>query len=1618
MDHLYDGQALIDQRIDEIARAARRARKGPGRALAEAFARAYYGGVPYQDIGARSADDLARQALSLLDFATRRKPGQAAVRVCNPDVETFGWACDHTVVEVVNDNMPFLVDSVAAALNARGFAVDLIIHPIVAVERDKAGALRAIGATGSGRPSVAPRESFIHVEIDRQATASEMAEIERAIGKVLADVRAAVDDWQPMRRKLAEIVEELSVRAAPPGAGREDLEEVRAFLKWLDEDHFTFLGYRRYAFKGGKRGKGASVVRGSGLGVLRDAAVRVFYADDSTQPRGGRRLLADDGVITIAKTSRRATVHRPVHMDTIGVTIAGRGGHPAGEHRFVGLFTSHAYSLSPLFIPLLRRKVSYAITRAGFDPKSHDGKALLHILETYPRDELFQIPPDELVKTALGILHLQERQRTALFVRRDPFGRYMSCLVFTPREVFSSSLRERFGEILSAAFDGSVAAFYTQLGDDPLARIHFIIRTDPARRVRYDLEAVESDLARAARSWSDDLRDAFIAARGESDGLALFRRYRRAFPSAYRETFPATAAVADADRAEAVLAAGRPGLDLYRREGAAAGELRLKIFQPGAPLPLSDALPMLENMGLRVIEEVPFKVSPRGAKPVWIHDFGLVRRHATGKAAAEFPRLKELFEEAFDRVRAGAADDDGFNQLVLGEGLAWREVMLIRAYSRYLRQARVPFSQDYMIETFVRNPGFARMLVDLFAAKFDPGNRTRAESRAVTIKVRYEEAVDRVRNLDEDRILRRFLNLVLATLRTNYHQTDADGALKAHLSLKLDSGEIEDLPLPRPWREIFVHSPRMEGIHLRGGPVARGGIRWSDRREDFRTEILGLMKAQMVKNPVIVPVGAKGGFVLRRPPAEGGREALRAEGVACYETLMRGLLDITDNRSGDRVIPPKAGVRHDGDDPYLVVAADKGTATFSDIANAIAREYGFWLDDAFASGGSVGYDHKRMGITARGAWESVKRHFREMGRDIQGEDFTVIGVGDMAGDVFGNGMLLSRHIRLVAAFNHMHVFLDPDPDPARSLKERRRLFRKPRSTWMDFDRKLISKGGGVFERSAKSVPLSPQARALLGISQTAMPPDELIRRILTAAADLLWFGGIGTFVKSSKESHAEVGDRANDAVRVDGRALRCKVVGEGANLAVTQAGRVEYARAGGCINTDAVDNSAGVDCSDHEVNIKILLGQLVAARKLTMEARDKLLAHMTEEVARLVLRDNYLQTEALSVAEAEAAERLPNAQRLIRALERAGRINRTVDGLPDEEHIQELAAARLGLTRPEMAVLLAHAKLALNDELLDSDLPDEKLLEKDLLAYFPTPIREAHAGAVCRHRLRREIIVTAITNQLVNRAGFTFVNDLKERSGLGAPAIARAFAIVRDAFACEPLWDGIEALDNKVEAALQTESLCEVKRLMERAVPWFLDHGDHPLDIAANVDCFRPGIEALEKALPEVVAEADQARLTERRERFTKAGMPVALARRLAGLPLIRVAPDIVSVADADARAVPAMARTYFGIGDRFGFDWLRAAARRFEAQTPWQRQAVMAMVDELYTLQHDLVTGVLAASDKSRAAEDPVMAWAGGRKAEVARTAQVIADLQAAGSVDIAMLAVAVRQLRRLVAG
>ena len=1602
------------------------------------FVDRYYAGVSPDDLAERSPGDLYGAAMAHLNLARRRAPGAPKVRVYNPQVEQHGWQSTHTIIEVVTDDMPFLVDSVRMVVNRRGYTSHLVVHPVMRLRRgdgDRVEALLALDDEVQG--SVV--EAIIHIETDRQTEPEVLDAITSEINAALADVRASVEDWAAMRETLRRTIADLQATPPPPVAP-EELAETCAFLEWIENNHFTFLGFAAYHVE---RAEGVDsappdryvAVPGTGLGLLRDDGGRAREAFSHLPPPRPRRDPLEPELLVLSRADIRSTVHRPSHLDYIGIRQFDAEGRVCGMRRFLGLYTSAAYNRVPRDIPLLRRKAAAVLGRTGYPRNSHAAKALQNIVDTFPRELLFQVPAGELFETAMGILHLQERQRLRLFVHPDRFGRFFSCIVFVPRDRFSTASRLVIQRILEETFGGIDTEFTVLLSESVLARLYFVIHVDPKRPPSCDLAELERRLQAVSRTWTDDLRDALLESFGEERGIRLFQRYGEAFRTDYRESYSARVAVLDMEKMERI---GDDGIEmsLYRPLEAEEGRLRFKFFQAGRrPVVLSDALPMLENMGLKVEDEHPSKIKRAGASRVWIHDFGM--RHTEGPDF-DPDRVEAKFREAFARIWSGEVENDGFNRLVLRAGLGWREIVILRAYCKYLRQAGVTFSETYMQEALAANPGIAAMLVELFHARLDPdrprGTPATEEATEATqagdakgaaieqldaelkVMIRIEAALDEVANLDEDRILRSYVGLIRATLRTNYFQpAGRGGAPKPYLSFKLDPRRIPELPEPRPMFEIFVYSPRVEGVHLRGGAVARGGIRWSDRREDFRTEVLGLVKAQQVKNAVIVPVGSKGGFVPKRPPAEGGREAVQEEGIECYRIFIRGLLDVTDNLAGGEVVPPERVVRHDGDDPYLVVAADKGTATFSDIANALAGEYGFWLGDAFASGGSQGYDHKGMGITARGGWESVKRHFRGFGIDCQRTDFTAVGIGDMGGDVFGNGMLLSRHTRLVAAFNHLHIFIDPDPDPAATFAERERLFALPRSTWEDFDRSVLSAGGGIWPRSAKSIALGPEARAALGIESASLTPSELIAAILKAPVDLLWNGGIGTYVKARSESHADAGDRANDVVRVNGHELRCRIVGEGGNLGLTQLGRIEYAARGGRVNTDAIDNSGGVDCSDHEVNIKVLLNEAVSAGDLTEKQRNVLLEEMTREVAELVLRNNYLQTQALAAAGRQAASLLEVHSRLIRRLERDGELARAIEFLPGTEEIDERLAGGEGLRAPELSVLIAYVKIYLYQRLLDSPLPGEPFVVNELRAYFPSALRERYGALMSTHRLAREIVSTVVANEMVNRCGITFAFRLGEETGADDADIARAYLVAREVYGMRGTWEAIEALDNVVEADVQTAMLLETRKLVERGARWLLRNRPRPLDIARDIAHFAGGAAALRRQLRDLVSDTSRAAIDAETERLVGHGVPEALALAVASGDDLVAALDVVEVAASAGIPVEAATAVYFALGEALDLHWLRDQVAALPRDNRWQALSRAALRDDLSTQLSALTLDALRLDIGEATPTDRVGAWLAQNRIPVSRCRQILGDLAAAGRTDFTMLSVAMGEIRTL---
>ncbi len=1631
--------SLEESKNDLIGKAAELAahRKGTGGPPADTvrqFLEFYYRHVAYEDLSGRAEVDLYGAAVSQYKLAAERPQGTANVRVFTPSVSEHGWSAEgHTVVEVVTDDMPFLVDSVTMELNAQGRSVHMVVHPQITVRRDVAGTLQEVfcddsGSVATTEDHLVARESWMHIEIDRETEADDVGTIVASLQKVLTDVREAVEDWSRMHVQARAIVQDLTDN--PPPLPAEEVEEGKALLEWLAEDHFTFLGYREYRLEVADDDEILRAVPGTGYGILRtDQDMSTSFGKLPPLVRAKAR---EKTLLVLAKANSKATVHRPVYLDYVGVKTFDEKGEVVGERRFLGLFSSSAYTESLTRIPVLRQKAKQVLEESGFDPMSHSGKAMMDVLETYPRDELFQTPLEELVPIAQSVLTTRDRRQLRLFVRRDTYGRYLSCLVYLPRDRYNTTVRERISKILQDHLDGDSIEYTARVSESLLARLHFVIRPKPGELIVdfYDVAALERRLAEAARSWQDDFLTAVLSEFGEEEGARLSRGYLEAFPEAYKEDYPPRTGAVDLGRLEAIdsgAAEGGAGMSLsfYQPMDAGQDEARLKVFRIGTPLSLSHVLPILSTMGVEVVDERPYELAGL-VRPSYIYDFGLRYNRAIPEGG------RELFQDAVTAVWDGLNESDGFNALVLAAGLTWRQATLLRAYAKYMRQGGTPFAQDYIEGALRGNVDITRLLVDLFEARFDPGQHNLAahsEARVAKteeIEARIARALDDVASLDHDRILRSYLTVIKATLRTNYFQAAEDGTIKPYISFKLQPDAIPELPEPRPKFEIFVYSPRVEGVHLRFGMVARGGLRWSDRRDDFRTEILGLVKAQMVKNTVIVPVGAKGGFFCKQLPDPADREAWMAEGIACYKTFIAGLLDVTDNLVNGSAVPPRAVVRHDGDDAYLVVAADKGTATFSDIANSVSVAYGHWLGDAFASGGSVGYDHKAMGITARGAWESVKRHFREMGVDCQTEDFTCVGIGDMSGDVFGNGMLLSEHIRLVAAFDHRDIFLDPTPDAATSYAERKRMFALPRSSWQDYDKSLISEGGGVYPRTAKSIPISEPIRRALSIPDvdgqacTALTPNDLITAILLADVDLLWNGGIGTYVKSETETHAEVGDKANEPIRVDGHQLRASCVGEGGNLGLTQRGRIEYARfgcegQGGRINTDFIDNSAGVDTSDHEVNIKILLDAVMAAGDLTEKQRNELLASMTDEVGHLVLRDNYEQNIALANAVAQSAPLLHVHEDWTRRLERQGLLDRALEFLPNRKQVAERIENKQGLTAPELSVLMAYTKIVLADELLETGLPDDPFLRSDLYQYFPTAMRQTYREQMEAHPLRREIIVTQVVNDLVNGAGITFHHRLSEETAATAEELVRANFVAREIFGSRSLLDEINALDNELDAAVQTHMRLEMRTLVERATRWLIINRRPPLDSEATVDFFGVMAQQVLASLPELLTGRELDAFELRRQRLVDKGVSEELAARVAVLPPAYAVLTIVETAKRDDVDPLAVARLHFALGERLGLSALVARILGLPRDDRWQTMARAALREDLHAVHGSLTAQVLARTDSEQPIPARIADWEEGDEVVVSRAVATLDEICADDKADLARLSVGLRVVRTL---
>ncbi|CAG8865449.1 NAD-specific glutamate dehydrogenase [Pseudomonas fluorescens] len=1573
------------------------------------FAEQFFGIISLDELTQRRLSDLAGCTLSAWRIIERFDLEHPEVRVYNPDYERHGWQSTHTAVEVLHHDLPFLVDSVRTELNRRGYSIHTLQTTVLSVRRGLDGELTELLPKGTSGEGV-QHESLMYLEIDRCANAAELNVLARELEQVLAEVRVAVADFEPMKDKLRDIV--AVVEQSPYAPVQNEKAEVKAFLEWLLGNHFTFLGYEEFTVSADAEGGQMVYDPQSFLGLTRLLRAGLS-ADDLRIEDYAVNYLNEPLLLSFAKAAQPSRVHRPAYPDYVSIRQLDAEGRVIKECRFMGLYTSSVYGESVHAIPYIRIKVAEVERRSLFDPKAHLGKELAQVLEVLPRDDLFQTPIDELFSTVMSIVQIQERNKIRVFLRKDPYGRFCYCLAYVPRDIYSTEVRQKIQQVLMERLKASDCEFWTFFSESVLARVQLILRVDPKNRIDIDPQQLENEVIQACRSWKDDYASLVVEGFGEAQGNDILANFPKGFPAGYRERFAAHSAVVDMQHV-LELSERKPLVMSFYQPLTQTGKqlLHCKLYHADTPLALSDVLPILENLGLRVLGEFPYRLRHANGREFWIHDFAFTYSEGLD---LDIQQLNDTLQDAFVHIVQGDAENDAFNRLVLTAGLPWRDVALLRAYARYLKQIRLGFDLGYIASTLNNHTDIARELTRLFKTRFYLARKLTQDDlndKQQRLEQAILTALDDVQVLNEDRILRRYLDLIKATLRTNFYQADAKRHAKSYFSFKFNPKLIPELPKPVPKFEIFVYSPRVEGVHLRFGNVARGGLRWSDREEDFRTEVLGLVKAQQVKNSVIVPVGAKGGFLPRRLPLGGSRDEIQAEGIACYRIFISGLLDITDNLKDGGVVPPVNVVRHDDDDPYLVVAADKGTATFSDIANGIAVDYGFWLGDAFASGGSAGYDHKKMGITARGAWVGVQRHFRERGINVQQDPITVIGVGDMAGDVFGNGLLMSDKLQLVAAFNHLHIFIDPNPDPATSFAERQRLFDLPRSAWSDYDTSIMSEGGGIFPRSLKSITITEQMKQRFDIEADKLTPTELLHALLKAPVDLLWNGGIGTYVKSSEESHADVGDKANDALRVNGDELRCKVVGEGGNLGMTQLGRVEFGLNGGATNTDFIDNAGGVDCSDHEVNIKILLNEVVHAGDMTEKQRNQLLGSMTEEVGSLVLGNNYKQTQALSLAARRARERIAEYKRLMADLENRGKLDRAIEFLPSEDQLAERLAANQGLTRAELSVLISYSKIDLKEQLLKSQVPDDEYLTRDMETAFPPSLVNKFAEAMRRHRLKREIVSTQIANDLVNNMGITFVQRLKESTGMSAANVAGAYVIVRDIFHLPHWFRQIEALDYQVPAEIQLTLMDELMRLGRRATRWFLRSRRNEQDAGRDVAHFGPKIAQLGLKLDELLEGPTRDRWQTRYQGFVQSGVPELLARMVAGTTHLYTLLPIIEASDVTGQDPAQVAKAFFAVGSALDLAWYLQEISNLPVENNWQALAREAFRDDIDLQQRAITISVLQMADAPDDMDARVALWLEQHRVMVERWRAMLDDLRNATGTDYAMYAVANREL------
>lgn len=1548
------------------------------------------------DLVSYELTDLAGLVVSLWRTLQQHQSGHQQVAVFNPNVEENEWQSPHTIVTVLHEDVPFVIDSVRLTLNRLGVNIHTIFHASLGVARTKSGEFDSFDKNN-------PRELLLCIEVDRTTVASERDDIAKAINGVVDEVKRVITDYPKILQKTQDAVADFKQGTQP--VDKDDLAEAEVFMKWLGDNHFTFLAYDEYEIEDGK----VKQVAGSALGLFRKGSKKKEESiAEMTEQR--REHVFDQELLIFSKSGRRSNVHRPAYSDYVLVKRFNDKGEVIGGRRFLGLYTSTVYNGSPDTIPVVRRKIERVLEQSGFTPGSHNYKELGAILFTFPRDELIQASIDTLLHMTLDVLAIQERKRIRLLLRKDIYGKFLTAIVYVPRDIFNSQLRQQVHDLLADQFDVEGSDFTTFFSESVLARTRFVFKLKQPIEGDLPTEALEKRIFQIARRWTDELQQALVENFGEEQGVQLHQRYHEAFPASYREQYSPRVAVADIQRMESLNKKNAEPITLsfYRAMEPTGSELKLKIFKKGEALLLSDLMPVLENLGLKVIDEYPYEINYGDNQCTWIYDFSLLYEP---NPLLDPVQYREEFARAFLAVWNGSAESDAYNQLILRAKLTWREVAMLRAYARYMKQVRFGLSQEYIADTLIKYTDITANLVELFSARFNPEKQGTAAGDIDKWLEAINEQLDAVNNINEDRIVRRYMELMKATLRTNFYQPGANNRRKDYFSFKLNPAKISNIPLPKPKFEIFVYSPRIEGVHLRGGKVARGGLRWSDRIEDFRTEVLGLVKAQQVKNAVIVPVGAKGGFVAKQLPVDGDRETIQAEGIACYKTFIRALLDITDNLQEGEVKPPQQVVRYDEDDPYLVVAADKGTATFSDIANAEAIDYGFWLGDAFASGGSNGYDHKKMGITARGAWVSVQRHFRELGIDVQKDPISVVGIGDMAGDVFGNGLLRSETLKLVGAFNHLHIFIDPEPDIAKSFAERQRLFDLPRSSWEDYNAELISKGGGIFSRSSKSIPVSKEMKALFGISKSKITPNDLISAMLKAPVDLLWNGGIGTYVKASHENHADIGDKANDAVRVDARDLACKVIGEGGNLGFSQLARVEFNLKGGRCFTDFIDNAGGVDCSDHEVNMKILLDDLVASGDLTVKQRNDWLFKLTEDVSKLVLRNNYRQSQALGIAFTESYKRVEEYRRLISALVADGKLNRELEFLPSDEAISDRKVHGQGLTRPELSVLISYVKGDLKEQLIKADIAQDAYLEDAVTSVFPEAMRKKFGKAMHQHRLRGEIVATQVANDIFNYMGISFFNRLQESTGASPLEAAKAYVAARDIFGLHQLWDELEALDHRIDPDLQSRLMLSTARMVRRGSRWLVKNYRTGIDIQAVLDLYQAPIQQLTDKLESLLPDDQKEDWLTESQQLIDQGVPESLARRVCASDMLYTALGVVAVAQSQERDPMQVAQGYFRVGDELELDSFAGQVNSLSVNTHWQAMARESFRDDLEWQQRRITQGLFTQMGKG-SLDEVVDDWLERNHILVERWLKMMSEIRAVGEPEFSMYSVAIREL------